>query len=134
MTIENSLERIADALERLAKDQEVANHFSPPVEVQPEAPKKAKKAVRPTDSILDEPVPDPIADEEPEITTPDQLRLLAQKIAEKMGDKSPRLVEFVRKEVCAKFNVDRLIKIEEKNVPLAATYLNMFAKKEGINV
>jgi len=150
MSIEQTLERIAVALEKLAGNAPTLG-LAPVVE-QPRKPRRMKEAAMPaqqaaeveTDAVpgAEVPsapvVPDPMADT-PAIKTGAELRAVAQgyiAAADKVGpDMVSKLVTFIQS-VAKMFNPTepKLVKIPDAKVPEAAAMISSWCAKEGIKV
>lgn len=123
MSIENLLERIADALEAIAEVKGAV--------LQPKQNKPALKAA----PVVEDAIPG-MDEEAPTPTGMDNagLRDLAQKYIQVAGDKTGVLVNFIKDEVCKKLNPKepKLLKIPADKVAMAAKAIEAFAKKNGI--
>lgn len=154
MSIEQTLERIAEALEKLAgiNRVEIRETITAPVVEQPRKPRRMKDAAIPvqqaaaveTDAVpgAEAPtgpvVPDVMASESA-IKTGAELRAAAQQYiasADKVGpDMVGKLVAFIQS-VAKTFNPTepKLIKIPDAKVPEAAAMIASWCAKEGIKV
>jgi len=125
MSIEKSLERIADALEVITSKMGV-----------PPAPAAVQKHVAPK-LIPDDAIPG-VGDEAPADAGMDNaaLRDLAQKYIQVAGEKTGALVSFIKDEVCKKLNPKepKLLKIPADKIEQAAKAIETFAKKNGITL
>lgn len=154
MSIEQSLERIAIALETLVGKQAGEAPVAPVAPVAA-APKK-QKAEKPAATVETAPV-DIIPGQEDESGVPEsmpeapegatvlavtgikdttQLRDFVQKCLEKAGAKANDLVTFIKGGVCAKFTPTepKLVKIPAANIPTAAQMVYDWCIKNHIIV
>ena len=121
MSIEKNIERIADALEKLALG-----------------------ALNPLRTVEATPAPKaPVADAMPGeetttgvVMTGAELRELAQKYLQASGDKANSLVAFIKDSICKKFSPKepKLIKIPEDKTAEAAAMIVAWSKKNGVSL
>jgi hypothetical protein len=124
MSIEDSLNRIANALERISNPM-----VSVPVPVAP--------VVQPGNDAIPDVEDATVNTMGPSLVkTPADLREFAQKHLEKAGDKATDFVKYIRESICAKFSPKepKLIKILEKDIPKAAQMIYDYAFKNSIIV
>lgn len=131
MSIENTLERIAVALEAIAASKQGVNALQEPNKVSEAILKRGLKAaasaVQPPPGVQTATV----VKTEPVVTTPEELRTLAQKMAQKMGSNTLPFVEFV-KSVLAPLGVDNLTEVPLDQINNVALRLKEYANKAGI--
>jgi hypothetical protein len=159
MSLENSFERIASALEKIADHMANPMLEVPPmtgpggVAEAPEKPKRAKKekvVVETVEAAPLMPAPLPVQDVVPavvnqSIPSPDnyveppqavaaELRALAQIIAAKAGPGLGEFTQYVRTRVCPQYNVEKLIDIPAEKVTEARNLIINWATSKGIKV
>lgn len=125
--IENDLKRIADALEAIVAIVKGGL---------PETPKKGITAVPPPVPTTPVPPPPPVttspAQEASWPSSPEELSLMAQKIAQKMGPKTLEFTAWVTKELKG-YGVETILTIPANKVIEMAVKLDAYAKERGIN-
>lgn len=130
MSIEQTLERIANALETIAGSKTT-------VSIAPVVPQRdvipGQEAGPGADNFV------PGQDAVPTatlITTTEQLKEFAQNLVTKAGDKTDVLVDFIRSKVCAKYNAKdpKLAKIPLDKIPEAVEAIKKEAARLKIEV
>lgn len=117
MSIEENIERIAVALERIAAQ---ADKFTGNV-----------AAAAPVDPLAG------AVEQKQEVlpATAEELRALAQKVAKNAGEKRMQaFLAFVKDKLCPKYKVDKLVSITAADVANAAKDLIGYAKDNQIDV
>jgi hypothetical protein len=133
--IENDLKRIADALEGIQAFIQAGmtkpKVEAPKVEVPPAAKGGIAAFAQPPVAPATPPAPQGAPLAWP--SSPEELRVMAQKIAMKMGPKTLEFTAWVTKEIAA-YNVTKLNEIPADKVIEMAVKLDAYAKEKGINV
>lgn len=124
MSIENTLERIAAALEKLAAKEspiiaESVTLNSPIVEDQPSF-----------QGVIEETAAVPADADVPQ--DGEALKKLAQELAGKMGDKIPAFTAWVRDTLCKKFGVSKVRDIPLEKIAEATRDIRSVAKSYGV--
>lgn len=130
MSIEQSLERIATALEKIAGKviDEVDKSNDEKADIKSRSANE--DAIPGAEDVTVNTLGPSL------VKTPAELREFAQKYLEKAGDKATDFVKYIRESICAKFSPKepKLIKIPEKNIPQAAQMIYDYAFKNSIFV
>lgn len=139
MSIEKNLERIADALERIASIVKVNALGDAVIAAATAKPEKVATVAQDLPpGVEDDPQTVTVAAEAAETPGMDgtALRDLAQKYIQVAGDKTGALVNFIKDSVCKKFSPKepKLVKIPAKDVAAAAKLIEGYCKKQGISL
>jgi hypothetical protein len=159
MSIEEQVGRIAGALERIATvlehpvqtftTTETTPTPTPAPTVPAPEPEKKTRSKKPKVDELDSPIsqPPPVMAQSPanipvdlfeagneSKMTAEELRILAQQVAAKMGTNIIPFTTFVRDELCPRMGCQRLIEVSPEMTNEAAQMIKDWAKKVGVNV
>lgn len=131
MSIEQNLDRIATALEKLVS---MAPTAAPVAEAPAEnpKPKRTRKVVQnkisqPEPTAVQQPVDPALTNSAPAMTS-EQLLAHAQKLAQGLGDRALEFTSVVRTHICPKYQADRVINIPAASVAAAKADMDVAAQ------